>query len=40
MCMRNSEEGCDLAEQRDKAVLSTTKAVCQAIIDRIDGKEN
>ena len=29
-----------LVEQRDKAVLSTTKAVCQAIIDRIDGKEN
>lgn len=29
-----------LVEQRDKAVLSTTKAVYQAIIDRIDGKEN
>ncbi len=28
-----------LVEQRDKAVLSTTKAVYQAIIDRIDGKE-
>ena len=28
-----------LVEQRDKAVLSTTKAIYQALIDRIDGKE-
>ena len=28
-----------LVEQRDRAVLATTKAIYQALIDRIDGKE-